>query len=254
MSLKELQESFIKAFDSGQEKNQFTQFVKAKHLLSAEKGFSIYLNSIRGGLTSGLSIVFPACKNIVGEDFFNKMALSYIQETPSYSPDVGEYGKYFSEFIKRFPPASHLSYLSDVAKLEWAWHKAFNGLDAKSLDFAKLQDIDVEETNNIQFFMPENASLIESEYPILHIWTISQDDYQGDEVVHLEEGGEYLIVWRKGLEVFIERLTEPQWQLLQAIQMGKTISEIANEFSGDLTQLLPELTSCGWVTDFEVES
>ncbi len=64
-------------------------------------------------------LIYPVCCQLVGEIFFNATALSFINQCPCLSPDLGDYGKQFPDFIANFEPVKHLPYLSDVAHLEW---------------------------------------------------------------------------------------------------------------------------------------
>ena len=118
LSLHELQKQFSSSLknDDGAISNY----------ISNPSHFKIYQNSILGTLQKALKEIYPVCLKLVGDEFFLDMVTIYINENPSFSPDLNEYGATLPNFINQFKPAETLAYLSDVTKLEWAWHRAYH--------------------------------------------------------------------------------------------------------------------------------
>jgi hypothetical protein len=223
-------------------------FTAAEHLL-------IYRRAILGTLVRTLGAIHPICKQLVGEEFFDAMSRVYARKTPSESPDLGDYGEGFSEFITTFEPAAELVYLPDVARLEWCWHRAFHAPDEPSIDIEALANVTAADTDRITFRLPLSASLLESNFPVQHIWQVNQEDWNGDEAVDLDEGGVRLIIWRHGHEMRIDELNTGAWSLLSSINAAHTLGEIGeNKSLEDLDTILPRCVQNGWIAGFELRN
>lgn len=234
-------------------------YIETSNALSAEQRLSIYQGSRRESLIAALKTVYPVCHKLVGEEFFIAMATLYVKKTPSSSPDLADYGATFSLFIADFEPAQSLLYLSDVAKLEWAWHLAYIAKDHLPLDFAQLSQIPEVKQDSIIFELPPCASLLNSSYPIHRIWEINQDYYQGEETIDLAEGDAKLIIWRKDLTVRVDILSDVEWQILSAFAKRTTLGELCEQlvhdrdYAVDITAILPTLIEKGWLSSFGVQ-
>ena len=223
-------------------------FTAADHLL-------IYRRAIIGTLVRTLGAIHPVCKRLVGDEFFDAMGRVYARQTPSESPDLGDYGESFSTFIAGFEPAAELPYLADVARLEWCWHRAFHAPDEKGLDISALGNVAETDTDRIVFRLPVSAHLLTSDYPVQHIWQVNQDDWSGDSAVDLKEGGARLIVWRQGHDMRIDEPDVAELRLLNAIAAGKTLGEIgAADSLEHLDTVLPRCVQNGWIAGFELRN
>ena len=122
--LAELQQDFLTAFYENNA-TVFTKHIHSQTALTPDKRFNIYQSSVTECLAKSLRETYEVCEKLVGEDFFNGLAYTYIQQTPSQSPDLGDYGEGFADFVGEFPPAQQLPYLADICRLCWAYHLAY---------------------------------------------------------------------------------------------------------------------------------
>jgi len=221
-------------------------FSAAEHLL-------IYRRAILGTLVRTLGAIYPVCRQLVGEEFFDAMAQVFARQTPSESPDLGDYGEQFSDFIAGFEPAAKLPYLADVARLEWHWHRAFHAPDETAIDVAALAGVNEADTGRIVFRLPVSASLLTSDYPVQRIWQVNQADWAGERTVDLDAGAAHLIIWRRGLEMRIDEPDAVEWSLLNAIESGQSLAEINNAKTlQNLDATLPRCVKNGWIAGFDL--
>ncbi|HVV69064.1 MAG TPA: DNA-binding domain-containing protein [Gammaproteobacteria bacterium] len=257
LSLNDFQKQFVQGLQSQGE--AILQSISATKQLSPKERLAIYQGSIFGIKQKSLKEIYAVCNRLVGEDFFIGMVNEYITATPSTTPDLGGFGADFSDFIRGFQPAKCLPYLSDVARLEWVWHRLFYAPFADKLDFALLADVYVAGGEHIVFQLPPGCALLASPYPIHKIWEINQEDYVGDDGLVLPENAMfYLFVWRRGLKMRMDGLDQPTWQVMTWMLEGKSLSEMAEaldsqKFAGDFTQILTAIASWGWLTGFEIK-
>jgi len=228
--------------------------IAAVNGLTREEQLDIYRNSVHGKLTRALREIYPVCLRLVGEDFFAAMAADFVRTYPSRSPNLGDYGKEFAAFIAGFEPASGLPYLPDVARLELAWHRAFNAADDEPIDIHALDKVAEAARDRIVFRLPVSATLIASAFPTHRIWVANQDDAGDDEVIDIDEGGVQLIVWRQGFDMRIDPLNDSQWQFLCAVDAGRRFSDLFEEsMAEDVVDLLPRCVARGWLAGFSTE-
>lgn len=254
LTLTNLQKQFALALND--EDAQIINHIRPSTRLDSQHHFGIYRNSVCGALQKVLKEIFPVCLKLVGEDFFLAMSNRYIQVTPSYSPDLGDYGDTFADFIANFPPASSVPYLADVARLEWAWHRIFEAPESKSINFQKLAECYETQGENIIFALPEGSFLLNSIYPIHQIWEMNQSD--NDEQLILEDNQTfYFLVWRQHLEMRIDNLTADEWQLLTWVNKGLTLAEICARVEKNLphisvSEYFQHFVTRGWLAGFKL--
>ena len=259
MKLIELQKLFQKAVLEGDTSSdrELCQYIKAAADLTPDRGLAVYKGSIIGQFSQTLSSIYPVCCRLVGEKFFDAVAVNYIDRFPSLSPDLGDYGEQFPDFLANFEPVGKLPYLPDVARLEWYWHRIFNGEDAAGLDFKALSEIPQEKWGEVIFQLPKNSILLESVYPIHRIWQVNQPEYEGDDRVSLDEGGIKIFLWRQGYDIRIDLPNDSEWQLLKSFQAKNSFESVCENLAAkeppiDVASLLPLFVQRGWVAGFSI--
>lgn len=225
--------------------------------LTPAEQWAVYRGSVMGGHVKALAEIYPVCERLVGEVFFAAMATPYVRTNPSRSPDLNAYGAGFADFIAAFPPAAGVPYLADVARLEWAWHRAFHGPPPDTLDLAALAAVPAQKRADIVFQLPPCATLITSPYPIQRIWAVNQRDSTEDMHVDLDAGDVSLLVWRQADAIRIDPLAAAQCALLSAVADGRRFGDVCEQLSAtdrtvDVGSVLATCLTRGWLTGFQV--
>lgn len=222
-----------------------------------EARFAVYRNNTLTNLTAALLDVHPVVARLVGQQFFDHVAQQYARAYPSLSGDVHDYGGHFAEYLEAHPAAAGLPWLADVARLEWAWHEAFHAAAAEAFDWAALSAVDPDRQGRLWFMPNPTLRLVQSPYPILHIWDVNQPDRGDDETVDLNEGGDRLVVMRgKDYVIAIERVDAARYALLSACRLGRPIAEavaaaLAVDPTADTGAILRVLVTAGYLVGFE---
>ena len=258
--LQQIQQLFIQAiFDDNSASsaiNELAVYLVHNNQLSSDKQISIYRDSVFGSLSTALAQIYPVCRKLVGEEFFDFMATQYIKKYYSTSPDLAEYGNQLALFIADFKPAAELVYLADVARLEWAWHKAFHGPDQDGLNINDLAKALQQQSQSLSLELALGASLISSIYPVDAIWLANQDENEHDEVINLDQGGVKLLLWRKQYDMHIDTLNDNEWLFLNAIAEIQSFMGICDHFEAhpevDVATLLPKCIQNGWIAEFKL--
>ena len=144
------------------------------------------------GLLDGLRDTYPATTEALGEPAFNAFARDFIRTHPLTSGDQTFYGSDFPAFLQSHPQIGPLAWLGDLARLEWAEHRAHHAADAAPCDFETLLDPAarialhpsvqcVRTTHNVDAFRDNPAAFVL--YAVDTDWLIGRD--RDDDVVRL---------------------------------------------------------------------
>ncbi len=250
-TLPEIQKKFFAGLFGND--RQVTDALLPSATLSAEARFDIYRSSVFGLYTKVLAEIYPVCKRLLGVHFFDSMVNHYIAEYPSVSANVIDYGGQFPEFLEDFEPVSELLYLTDVARLEWAWHRVFNACDFTPVDTSALLSLSEEQLYETVFMLPPASRLLHSKYPVDTIWQQNQPEIEQPSDIQLEIQDNYLLVRRLGYEIRIDRMSREHWLLLDSVSQGLTLGQLSEQHDNvDLQIFLVEAIRYQWFSDFSI--
>lgn len=198
------------------------------------KHLDIYRNTFLLTLTKALRLSFPAVEKLVGTAFFESAAQLFIADHP---PDVAwldQYGAALPGFLREFAPAATLPYLHDVARLEWAAHRALHAVEAEPLDPAALAAVSPEDHGRIRLIAEPSLTLLELAYPADVIWhaVLLGDDAALGKIA-LDAGPVHLLVARGASGVDITRLDRRPWQFLARLCAGDPLGVVLGDSRDD---------------------
>ncbi len=263
MKLHEIQRLFMDAMYETPKSDETSvsadTFIKPSSSLTANDRLAIYRGSVRGGLLQTLADIYPVLNKLLGDKPFEGLCRRYIDKNPSKSSNVADYGHNFSTFIESFAPLSDYPYFSNVASLEWAWHRVFHEADDSPLNFEQLGAMPPEQHLQLKFKRPKASCLLKSPWPIDQIWKSNQSkdtDTSNDETLELIQGEYCLLVWRNGYEMRIDRLSSSEWQFLNLLDQSTCFSEAVEEIlllspNINVSELFTSAIQNGWIVDFE---
>jgi hypothetical protein len=209
-TLRELQAGFRETLLAGND-GMVADAVRADGLGPAAR-LAVYRHHVFTSLTAALEATFPVVVQLVDPRFFRYAADRYIREQPPTSPCLFEYGASFPAFLASFPASSHLAYLPDVARLEWAMNLALHAPDAVPLEPEALLALPA-------LALDPSLTLLSSPWPIDAIWRAHQAG-AGEAAADLEADGARLQIWRAGEDVVFRTLSPTE--LAFRVVLGKS--------------------------------
>lgn len=228
--------------------------------LTEERQLEIYRSNINGAHEKVLGQVYPACKNILGEDYFNQLSGLYRIENPSKKTDLNFYGEQFTSFIqKQIKTNSELGgfgYLVDLALLEWHWHTSYFANDDQIFDFKQLSEVDADTQSHIIFNLSHSFSCHTTGYPLLEVWQSNQNIPEEQQEFSMPESDMFFCISRYNYQVLVEELTEFQFVLLSSIENKLPMSQlsiVAKDYDGNMQTELMMYIQKGWVTGFSLQ-
>ena len=253
-SLTKFQIDFINAtlFNNKQAAYSLNKKLKRTSKLTTNDQISIYTNGINNGLINALRNIYPVCEKLVGNDFFHILGLAYIRDHPSLSPDLANYGNDFSFYISTYNAASSVPYLSDIAKLEWFYHRAFNSKDEAEFDINMLGRYTAEQLTNCVFSLPASHKLLKSNYPVDEIWRINLTENETE--LTLTNEPVYLFLYRKKHEIHIDKITKNEFIFLKKIESQQSFLKISEQLPDTigLSKLLVKSLQSGWINQAQM--
>ena len=189
------------------------------------KRFDIYRNNVTVAAIDALGETFAAVRALVGDEFFRATARAYLDQAPLRSPLLFRYGDTFGDFLASFPPAAHVRYLGDVARLEFARLQAYHAADATPLGVSALGEIPPDEVAAVTLEAHPAVSLIRSTYPLVSLWGASSGLISSDDV-NMGQAEDALTV-RPALDVETRILPSAGAGFLAALLDGKTLGDAA---------------------------
>ena len=185
----------------------------------------VYRNNTFSSLTAALKDSFPVVCQLVDERFFGYAAQEYIRACPPGAPRLAEYGGDFAEFLAGFEPVRHLSYLPDVARLEWAINTAYHAADTPTLDPARIAAWPQDRYPRLKFVAPPSAQLFASEFPVDRIWQVHQPGGDLDTKIDLASGGCRLLIDRHDQDIRFLTLDAAGFALAAALCEGAALQD-----------------------------
>jgi hypothetical protein len=221
---------------------------------AAADRINIYRNTFLAGLTKALRLCFPVVQRLVGGEFFDGAVQHFVTQYPPREAYLNHYGEDFPAFLHQFPPAASLSYLADVARLEWAVNDALHCVDAKPLDLEMLARVLPDEQGRLRLVGHPSVHLLRLNYPADAIWhaVLAEDDRQLGAIT-FDAGPVHLLVERRENGVQVARLEAPAWQFAERLLAGDPIELALDSSTGfDASAALADHFASGRFVAFEL--
>lgn len=228
--LDQLQEDFTRWL-LGEPVAGFEQLVDSRGLAPAQR-LQVYRNMLAANHQAALATAYPIVLRLVGDDFFDDLCAAYLQEYPSTSGNLQDYGAQFPELIESHPQAATLDYLADVARLEWARQESVLAPLEDPVSNAIADSVAPDDYENLCFSLVPSLKLVQSDYPILDIWLYCNDPC--DSRLDIEGHRQDVVVWRSGTQIAMLAIEPARYRLLSRLADGKPLGTAIETGADDL--------------------
>lgn len=243
-SLGEFQQAFAVALfvDGGQDASPIASLLR-------QPAFAIYRNTMRKACIDALEANYPAVARLVGSEWFRAAAALHVAVTPPHDARLMHYGAGFADFLAGFEPAASLTYLPDVARLDWFWTEAHISADAEVLDGSALASLRPEQLGT-RVLIPHPAARWAwfEDAPVHTIWRSNRDaDGDTGDLAWRAEGS---LLTRPQDSVCWRELDRADVAFLDACAAGQTLGDAATaalsvQADVDLSHLIAKLLRAG---------
>ena len=184
----------------------------------------IHRHHVTHSLVTALAATFPTVQAIVGENFFQSMARTFVAQDLPQQPVLAEYGAGFPAYVAGYGPAAALPYLADVARLDWALNLAFHSPVSARLAAEDLAGMAPDRLLGLRLALAAGSTLLQSPYPIDRIWHAAQPGGT-TETVALEEGPASVIVLRRTDDAAFASLGPAEMAFAHVLDRGGTLED-----------------------------
>jgi len=189
------------------------------------KRFNVYRNNVAVGLIDALADTYPVVQALVGDDFFKSIARNFTRLFLPGSPVLLNYGEDFADFIATQSETAPTPYLSDVARLEWAWNRAYHAADKAPIGIADLADNPEGTVAHLSLQFHPSVQFLKSDWPIVSIWQAHQEKDPQNLLGQLPDRGEQALVVRPKMTVQTRVLDPVAYAFIKALYDGHTLGQ-----------------------------
>jgi uncharacterized protein (UPF0276 family) len=157
-------------FDPGAEPRALVQFKGDGN----ERRFGLYRGNLTVTWDKIMSAAYPVLRQLVGDEFFSALTRAYGMANPSLDADLNRFGATFAEFLERFQHVAEYPYLPDMARFEWALHRAHYGADAHPVAAPELAALTPEQFEAARVTLHPACRLFASAWAIVPLWQAHQ--------------------------------------------------------------------------------
>ncbi len=184
---------------------------------------ALYRGNLAAGWERALGEACPVLRQLVGDEFFEGLARAYGKASPSQDPDLAGFGAGFAGFLADFAPSAAYPYLPDVARLEWAVHRAHLAPDAASLGTGELGRMAPEALDAARIALHPSASILHSRWAVAALWQAHQP---GGPALPADVGEPCsILVVRRGWRVEVVEVGAPEAAALGTLAAGASFGE-----------------------------
>jgi hypothetical protein len=186
--------------------------------LPGAEGLRVHRNTILGGLSHALRQTYPAIDRLVGEAFFDRMAVEFSRVHLPRAPQLGSWGRGFADFIDGFPGTANLPYLRALAQFD----ARFDEL-ARRVPDDRHAGVAVPLHGELNLYFTAGLLLHSANYPVAALReAILADDAVALAAIDLACGEQHYAMWRAAAGVMVQPLGAAAARYLHAVLDGRT--------------------------------
>jgi Putative DNA-binding domain len=174
-----------------------------------------------------LRAAYPVVAQLLGDDSVNALARDLWHSHPPRRGDLAQWGDALSTFLANNEQLADLPWLADVARVEWALHRAASAQDANT-DLPSFARLTSEDPEALTLLLAPGTTLITSAWPVVSLVTA----HTVGEPTLAEVGqrvrdrvGETAVVWRQGWRPCVAVCPADALAMLQALLRGAPLTD-----------------------------
>jgi hypothetical protein len=188
----------------------------------------IYRYAHRARLVDALRDSYGHTASYLGAEAFDRIAAAYVQAHPSRHANIRWYGGELAAWIERRHAGT--PEVAELAALDWALRRAFDGPDAIPMDLGALSGLAALDCDGMRLALHPTAERLRLRYNTVAIWHALDEGLAPPAAVRLPEVLE-LLVWRRGEQPHFRSLGEIEAAALGLAAKGWTFGEICTELA-----------------------
>ena len=199
--------------------------------VGATKRLSIYANAYRLRIIEALATAYLKLHSLLGDDYFDSTARSYIKQYPSTYRNMRWVGGEMAAHLQATLPQHAIA--SEMAQFEWALGLTFDAEDAPVLSLQDLAAIPPENWADLRFKFHPAVQLLALKWNVLLVWQALNAEETPPAAAQINEP---CVVWRKDLNSHYRSLDLAEYAALQQLISGATFGELCEKLQENTSE------------------
>ena len=144
---------------------------------AVEHRLSLYRGNQFATWERTLAGAYPVLQMLVGDEFFGGLSREFGIAVPSGNADLNEFGAGFADFLAGFPHVHEYPYFPDMARLEWALHRAHYAESSDAVAPSAVMALPPERLSRARFRLHPACALFASQWAVVQVWLAHQSDH-----------------------------------------------------------------------------
>lgn len=186
------------------------------------RGLAAYRRNGHAAAERALRAAYPVIAALIGDENFAPLARELWHHHPPLRGDLAQWGDALPAFLDQHAQLAQAPYLGDVARAEWALHRAGSAANATP-DLPSFARLTQEDPQGLGLTLAPGTAVIASHYPVASLVTAHLYDSPSlDEAARRLRAGcaEQAVVWRRGLRPCLGPIAPHAGKLLTALLSG----------------------------------
>jgi hypothetical protein len=226
MNLAEQQQALLETL-FGTSPSGATENIAACALSMRARGLKAYQSHGHLLAERVLTAAFPVLTQLVGSDSMAALARAFWHAQPPLQGDLAAWGAALPAFVQASAQLQDEPYLADVARVEWALHRAAPLADVPAqLDSLAL--LTTHDPDTLLLVLAPGVYGLASAWPVASMLAAHRDGSPTlPEVGELLRAnvGEAVLVWRKGWQPQVRQAQAGELACLQALLAGQALEQ-----------------------------
>ncbi len=189
------------------------------------RGLKAYQGNGHALAGRSLRAAYPVLAQLLGEESFAALACALWHARPPRRGDVALWGEALPAFVAASAQLADEPYLADVARVEWALHRAVGAADAEPA-LATLALLTAHEPAQLALRLAPGTAVVASAYPVASIALAHLEASPTLEEAgqRLRAGlGEAALVWRQGYQPRLRAALPGEAAFVSALLSGASL-------------------------------
>lgn len=202
-----------------------------------ERALSAYRAGAHAAADRALAAAYPTVRAILGEDSFTQLAGALWHARPPVHGDLAAFGDTLPDFIADSEQLTDVPYLADVARVDWAVHRAAAAADDAPVSAEALGALAADDPSRVHLVLRAGSAVFRSAHPVVTIHAAHREGAFGAARDALAAGrGENALVVRRGWAVDVLPLSDADARFTGALlraSLGAALEGAGADFHFD---------------------
>ncbi len=229
-------------------------WIAVSPILASDSGLKAYKNNAGALAERVLVAAYPAVTAILSLESMGALARALWHSHPPRCGDLARWGGELPEFVAASSQLAALPWLADVARLEWALHKAASAADDPPEAPDALELLRTHDPDHLGLRWASATTLSRLDWSAARIVHAHRPELGGEPTspeqlgdVWAAQAVEWAVTWRQGLRPRLRTVDAREAMFLRNLQAGSSLLAALEASDLDFAAWFPLAWRSGWI-------